>query len=122
MADKKLWFCFRGPYETNAWAALWDRAKLLDFFKDHKIVGPVLKKSPDFKKIRVESHRGAADEDGRVYIWGEDEPGSDGPDTQHEGTIVYLDDKIVYNDCKFIDDEDEDHDAAECDLCQHPLA
>src|SRR5512135_516397 len=122
MADKKLWFCFRGPYDTHAWAALWDKAKLLDFFKDHEIVAPLLKKHPQFEKLRVEHNRGGEDEDGRVYIWGEDEPGTEEPDTQHEGTLVYIDDELVYNDSRFVDKDDTDHDSTECDLCKKPLA
>lgn len=120
LQQKKLWFCFRGPYDTSAWATLWDKKKLLEFFKDHEVVAPLLAKHPKFETLRVEVNRGEADDDGRVYIWGEDEPGSEGPDTQHEGTLVYIDGKLVYNDSRFVDTEDDTHEASDCEMCQKP--
>jgi hypothetical protein len=114
---KKLWFCFRGPYDTNAWAAMWTREKLLDFFKTDDLVTKVLKKHPKFKTLVVESHRGVEDEDGRVFIWGLDEAGTEGPDTQHKGHVIELDGKVVYNDCTFDDEDDTDHDPKGCTLC-----
>lgn len=116
---KKIWFCFRGPFECSAWAELWDKAKLLSFFKGQEPVEGVLRANPEFETLRVESHRGETDEDGRVYVWGKDEPSSgDGPDTQHEGVQVWLDGVLVYNDCVPTQDakDDPDHDD-DCELC-----
>lgn len=118
MADSKLFLCFRGPYDCSAWARLWDRAHAVEYV-ENEIVGPVLAKYPDCKSFRVEHHMGGADEDGRVFVWGEDEPSSgDGPDTQHEGYEVWVDGKKVFSNCKFVDSEDTTHDAADCPLCQ----
>lgn len=118
-AEEKLWFCFRGPYDCSAWAGLWTREKLLDFLKDHPVALKVLAKHPKFKTVRIEHHMGSEDEDGRIYVWGEDESGSGpGLDTQHKGYVVTVDGEVVYNDCIFNDEEDEDHDREDCDLCR----
>ena len=119
--ERKIWFCFCGPYENSAWAALWTKEHLVKYFSDHEVIGPVLQQHPAFEKVRIEVNRGGNDEDGRVYVWGDDEPSAEGPDTQHEGTLVYIDDKLVYNDSKFVD-EDSDHDPKDCDICAKPTA
>ena len=63
------------------------------------------------------------DEDGRIYVWGDGEPASgEGPDTQHEGITVYIDGKLVYNDCRYVDTEDTDHDEKDCEMCARPVA
>ena len=120
--DKKIWFCFCGPYDCSAWAALWTKEHLVKYFSDHEVIGPVLQQHPGFEKLRVEVNRGGEDTDGRIYAWGYDEPGrGEGPDTQHEGTAIWINDELVYNDSKFVDEDDTDHDPKECEVCSQPI-
>jgi hypothetical protein len=120
MADKKLFFCFRGPYECSAWAKPMTREEALEYV-GNDVVSPVLAAQPDLQSFRIEHHRGEADEDGRVFVWGEDEPSSgDGPDTQHEGYEVWVNGEHVFSNCRFVDSEDTEHDPEDCEICAQP--
>jgi len=95
---------------------------VVDRFKSDEVIKKVLEKHPDFKQLRVEINCGVNDEDGRIYAWGYDEPGSgEGPDTQHEGTAIWINDELVYNDNKFVDTETEGHDPEDCEVCSQPI-
>lgn len=117
-AEKKLWFCGRGPCDSpGAWASLWDEAELRDFFKTDKLVTAHLPKK--FSTLRVESHHALDEGDTRVYIWGEKQPGFQNDDYgQHKGIKIEVDGKVVYNDLKPAGDADDlaDHDP-ECEDC-----
>jgi hypothetical protein len=120
--DNRVWLCFRGPYDVSAWAALWSRAKLLEFLAGHEIAEAVIKDHPNFESIRIERHPGEDDDDGRIYSWGEKEPHAEGPDTQHKGTLVYVDGKLVFSNIEFVDTEDTEHVAEDCEMCARPVA
>lgn len=112
---KKIFLGFRGPYECSSWADLMTRDEARAYLKGH-VPSKILEL--DFSDIRIEINKGVEDEDGRVFCWGDKPSSGDGPDTQHKGTIVYVDHKVVFNDCVFEDEEDGAHDPAECDLCR----
>lgn len=119
--DKKIFLCVIGPYEQRAWSTLWTedetRASVRDFLLGlvpSEVIGLL---DQPFKKLRVERLKGDQDDDGRIYIWGEDEPGVDHIDLTHEGTCIWLDGKIIYNDLQPSESERlEGHDE-ECEDC-----
>ncbi len=118
MSEKKIFFCARAGWdEPGAWCELWDEEKVREYvsesLKKAGVTSDVL-----IKTLRVEIHRGS-EEDGRLYIWGENQPGFHvGDHGEHEGLMVEVDGVVVYNDLKPAGDADEieEHDAA-CEEC-----
>lgn len=117
MADK-IFFCGRGPCEQpGAWAQLWSEGKVREYLKDSLAKAGVSDRP--FERLRVERHQALDQDDTRVYIWGEDQPGISCEDYgQHEGLRVEIDGVVVYNDLRPAGDEDDlaDHDP-ECEEC-----
>jgi len=98
MGDVKIFFCARtGWDEPGAWADLWNEAKVREYVSESLAKAGVTADVP-IKKLRVEIHKGP-EEDGRLYIWGEDQPGFQvGDYGDHEGLKVEVDGVLVYND------------------------
>jgi hypothetical protein len=58
-----------------------------------------------FKTCRVEIHKGD-EEDSRIYIWGEEQPGFQADDLGNKtGLVVELDGKVVYDDTVELEDD-----------------
>lgn len=119
MADtKKLWFSGRDGLDGGAWADLWTLKQVREFFKGNEAIAAHLPKKA-FKSLHVKVCFGP-EEDGRLYSWGEKQPGFQVGDIQddHEGTYIEVDGKVVHNDLHPAGDENEveDHDE-ECETC-----
>lgn len=127
MSSAKLFFCARtGMDEPGAWAEMWTENKLRDFFRTHtsgseilKQINKALKASGEkLQTLRVEILHGP-DEDGRLYMWGEKQPGFQANDySDHDGLKVEVNGKVVFNSLKPAGDEDEieEHDP-DCEDC-----
>lgn len=118
MSDEKIFFCARTGFdEPGAWCELWDEATVREYVGESLKRAGVPKDAP-LKTLRVEIHR-ESEEAGRLYIWGEDQPGFQAGDHgTHEGLLVEVDGEVVYSDLKPAGDADEiaDHDA-DCEDC-----
>jgi hypothetical protein len=123
MGEKKVFFCARTGFdEPGAWCELWDEAKVREYVTESLRKAGVGADTP-FKTLRVEIHRGS-EEDGRLYIWGEDQPGFQAGDYgDHEGLKVEVDGVVVYNDLRPAGDDGEiaDHDP-DCEDCAQARA
>ncbi len=116
MSEKKIFFCARTGFdEPGAWCELWDEERVREYvsesLKKAGVAGDMA-----VKTLRVEIHRGS---DGRIYIWGENQPGFQAGDYgEHEGLKVEVDGVVVYNDLKPAGDDDEledrDRDCEDC--------
>jgi hypothetical protein len=117
-AERQIFFCGRGGWdEPGAWCELADLKKVRAFFRGNELVEPHLPKKP-FRKLLVLRFNGP-EEDGRLYSWGEDQPGFQASDfSDHEGTKVVVDGKTVFNDVRPAGDEAEieEHDPS-CEDC-----
>lgn len=118
MGDVKIFFCARTGWDKpGAWADLWNEAKVREYVSESLATAGVTADLP-IKKLRVEIHKGPED-DGRLYIWGEDQPGFQvGDYGDHEGLKVEVDGVVVYNDLRPAGDGGEiaDHDPG-CEDC-----
>lgn len=116
----KIFFCAKtGWDEPGAWAALWTEEELREFFRTHskKRIHEAVSGKP-FKKVRVELLYGDDDRNGRIYVWGEDEPSFDANDhADHEGLRIWLDGEEVYNDFRPFEGEDEEEHDEDCEDC-----
>lgn len=113
-AVKKLFLCGKAGFDNpGAWSRMMTEAEARD------MVSVSLEeagwKDKPLSKFRVERH--AEDEDTRIYIWGEEEPGFQGDDFGlHVGTKVEIDGKVVFNNLKpSQESEPGDHD--DCEDC-----
>ncbi len=111
--DKRLFFCGRGPFEEpGAWAKLMNQAEFREYLSNSLFTAGV-GSDRAFKTCRVEIHKGT-EEDSRIYIWGEDEPGFQADHFgDKEGLVVELDGKVVFDNTVPCEDEDDEEDDEE---------
>lgn len=112
----KLFFCgTAGNDNPGCWAKMQTEAEAR-WMVDELLKHAGYSLTP-FKQFRIEKHRGEFDS--KHYLYGVAEPAFDGSiDNTHEGVMVELDGKVVYNDIQPTDQslEDGDHDD-ECEIC-----
>ncbi len=120
--DKKLFLFATGPFDQpRAWARMGDLRWIQDYVQDSLEKAGFANKP--FERVRVEHHRADGTglcEDGRIYVWGEEEPAADTSRlADHEGLYVEVDGKVVFNDLSPLekDDEGDEHDP-DCEYCK----
>ncbi len=113
---KKLFFCGTAGFDNpGAWCKMMSEAEALGDMMSVPLKLAGWEGKP-VNKLRVERCPGE-NEDTKVYIWGEEEPGFQADNYgQHVGTKVEVDGKVVYNDMRPSEDsEAEDHE--DCEDC-----